>query len=168
MGPYTLEQKLKAVEAYEQGLGGLKSIAKQYNVDVSALRIWVKLFQLHGQAGLTKSGRRRFSPEFKLRVIEHMEAEQASSRETAVFFNLPNLNLPAIWQQAYLEGGFDRLKSRKRKKSKPPLKELLEGSSNGPSARSLQEENELLKAENAYLKKLSASILNARPQKNNA
>ena len=114
---------------------------------------------------------RKYSPEFKIEVVETKLREKLSIRETSKRFNLyktvngylyPDNTKVADWERIYLEEGKEgfyverRGKSSKGKVRKPNLDPKVE--------EDLIAKCQRLEMENEYLKKLSA-LVSAREQK---
>lgn len=94
---------------------------------------------------------KRYTPEFKIKVVETMHREKLSYRETARQFDISNSRVTA-WERIYLEEGADGLYAERRgRKStgRPPKIKKEED---------LIAEIQRLRAENAYLKKLNALV----------
>ena len=94
---------------------------------------------------------KRYTPEFKIKVVETMHREKLSYRETARQFDLPNSRVTA-WERIYLEEGADGLYAERRgRKStgRPPKIKKEED---------LIAEVQRLRAENAHLNKLNALV----------
>ena len=94
---------------------------------------------------------KRYTPEFKIKVVETMHREKLSYRETARQFDISNSRVTA-WEWIYLEEGADGLyaERRGRKSTGRPPKIKKE--------KDLIAEVQRLRAENAYLKKLNALV----------
>ncbi len=94
---------------------------------------------------------KRYTPEFKIKVVETMHREKLSYRETARQFDISNSRVTA-WERIYLEEGADGLyaEHRGRKSTGRPPKIKKE--------EDLIAEVQRLRAENAYLKKLNALV----------
>ena len=93
----------------------------------------------------------RYTPEFKIKVVETMHREKLSYRETARQFDISNSRVTA-WERIYLEEGVEGLYAERRgRKStgRPPKIKKEED---------LIAEVQRLRAENAYLKKLNALV----------
>ncbi len=97
---------------------------------------------------------KRYTPEFKIKVVETMRKEEMSHRETAREFEISNHNVVAKWERIYLEEGKEGLyvERRGRKSTGRPLKLKKEVEED------LIAEVQRLRAENAYLKKLNALV----------
>ncbi len=94
---------------------------------------------------------KRYTPEFKIKVVETMHREKLSYRETARQFDISNSRVTA-WERIYLEEGAEGLYAERRgRKStgRPPKIKKEED---------LIAEVQRLRAENAYLKKLNALV----------
>ena len=104
---------------------------------------------------------KRYTGEFKQRVVETMHKEKLSYREAARKFDIPQGDKTvAKWERIYLEEGAEGLYFERRgrasaasgtKKGRPPKmdKKVEED---------LIAEVQRLRAENAYLKKLNALV----------
>ena len=57
---------------------------------------------------------RRYTPEFKIRVIETMHREKLSYHEAARQFNIPDHHSVAAWERIYLEEGAEGLRIERR------------------------------------------------------
>ncbi|MGJ8513599.1 transposase [Carnimonas bestiolae] len=153
---YDKEFKLKAVQQVLRQGGGIQSISGPLGLDPAKLRLWVKLYERHGIDGLIHKGA-SYTAEFKRQVIRRMRQEGWSHRQTAIEFNIRSHGHIGKWLSLYHDGGFDALnpKSRgrfsamSRKRAQQPAK-----TGDQRSREELIEENEDLKAEIAYLKKL--------------
>lgn len=94
---------------------------------------------------------KRYTLEFKIKVVETMHREKLSYRETARQFDISNSRVTA-WERIYLEEGAEGLYAERRgRKStgRPPKIKKEED---------LIAEVQRLRAENAYLKKLNALV----------
>ena len=94
---------------------------------------------------------KRYTPEFKIKVVETMHREKLSYRETARQFDISNSRVTA-WERIYLEEGADGLYAERRgRKStgRPPKIKKEED---------LIAEVQRLRAVIAYLKKLNALV----------
>ena len=97
---------------------------------------------------------KRYTAEFKIKVVETMQKEGLSYRETARQFEISNHHIVAGWERIYLEEGAEGLQIERRGRKatgRPPKlnKEVEED---------LISQVQRLKAENAYLKKLNALV----------
>ena len=58
--------------------------------------------------------KRRYTPEFKIRVVETMHREKLSYHEAARQFNIPDHHSVAAWERIYLEEGAEGLRIERR------------------------------------------------------
>lgn len=158
MAKYSYEQKLNVVMGFlEKGLSH-KASASLIGACKGDAQRWGKLYQEHGAEGL-KSKRGTYDGHFKVSVIEYMHTNHLSVRETAAKFGIPGHMTVCQWECIYYEEGGDALfrdnrgkkkMGTERKPKKPVLDEKVE--------EDLIAENQRLRMENAYLKKLSALV----------
>ncbi|WP_376751239.1 IS3 family transposase [Epilithonimonas hominis] len=162
MSKYSLDFKKHCVETIKQGCRSSKSVAHEMGLDATMVRRWVKFYELYGVAGLERSGNRKFSVEFKLKVLREIDSGRLSIKESALKFNIAAESSIINWQRNYEKFGILGLENksrgrpkimsdykRKKRKSDKPLTREEE----------LLLENERLRAEIAVLKKLDALIL---------
>jgi transposase len=153
MVKYTLELKLEAVNEYIQGKGSYRSIGKKLGINHRFVHKWVAQYEAQGVEGLI-SRYTNYSPEFKMDVIKYMNETGSSLLETAAKFNISAQSTILQWRNILEEEGVDALiKKRGRpsmnKETKKPINDSQED---------LVAENERLRMEVAYLKKLHALI----------
>lgn len=161
MAKYSDEFKLQVVKEYLTGKIGLKRLAKKYSIPSNtAIRTWVAAYKAYGNNGIKrKRNKEVYSVQFKVDVLHFMKQTGASYQETAIQFKMNNPRLIAKWNQKFLEEGIEGLqekaKGRPSMAKKPksiPTKREKEMS----REEQLERENELLRLEVAYLKKLKA------------
>lgn len=97
---------------------------------------------------------KRYTAEFKIKVVETMQKEKLSYSEAARQFEISDHHIVARWERIYLEEGEDGLRVERRGRKStgrtPKLKKEVE--------EDLIAEVQRLRAENAYLKKLNALV----------
>lgn len=156
MTKYSFELKLKAVLAYLDGSESFQKIAKRFRVGLKPLQTWVAHYREHGKEGLV-SNYTKYDIHFKMDVLNYMNEFGASLNQTAAVYNIPSPSTILQWKRLVEEKGMDALQpkvkerpimNKKSKKNQP-----VEG-----SEEALRAENERLRMENAYLKKLHALI----------
>ncbi|AKJ32131.1 hypothetical protein AAW51_5440 [Caldimonas brevitalea] len=127
------------------------------------MRRWIAAYREHGEKGLRKK-LSHYSAEFKLSVLRQVKRQELSHTQAAVLFELRGGGgVVATWQRQYDEGGLQALhpKPRGRPKTMPKPKPTELPPPQAQDTRSLEElrkENEALRAEVAYLKKLEALV----------
>ena len=97
---------------------------------------------------------KRYTPEFKIKVVETMQKEKLSYHETARQFDINDHHIVSRWERIYLEEGPEGLRIERRGQKStgrpPKLKKEVE--------EDLIAEVQRLRAENDYLKKLNALV----------
>jgi transposase len=161
MAKYTEEFKIKLVTEYLDGNIGYGSLAKKYKMGShTPIVAWVKAYKLQGMDGLKRrKTQREYSVQFKLDTIQFMLNTGASYLDTAVHFNLNNPSLIARWKKEFHEQGVEGLNLKL--KGRPSMSNKANKLKNKEEKKITREEElereiELLKLENAYLKKLRA------------
>jgi transposase len=169
MGKYKEQTKLAAARDYCSGHLSLRAVAKRHGVDVSSLRQWVAAYKVHGASGLRAKRKKCYSAAFKLSVLAHVREDGLSYRQAAKLFDIRRFDIIGNWERQYNEGGAEALSFGSRgshnKKMKKPDRNATPPS--GDAARSREElldELSYLRLENAYLKKLDASIRASKRQ----
>jgi transposase len=163
MAKYDEGFKRAVVQEYLSGSKGFRMLASQYGVDGATIRRWVEGYRQHGEAGIRRKYS-RYDARFKLSVLQRMWREELTYRQVIALFDLRGgTAVVASWERRYHEGGLDALepqpRGRPKKMTRPKSPESVPAR---PTAmRTLEElrkENECLRAEVAYLKKLDALV----------
>ncbi|MDQ0974590.1 transposase [Neobacillus niacini] len=160
MAKYGGKFKLMLVREYQEGKLGYNPLAEKYGMKSSAqLKRWVKVYEKFGAEGLMKKKHKEtYSVQFKLDVLSFMKRTGSSETETALHFGLTNPPLITSWKKAFLEGGVEGLN---KLKGRPPMSDKAKTQKNTEPKemtyeQKLERENELLRLEVEYLKKLRA------------
>ena len=152
---YTKEFKLECIRKYKAGEriedpGGCKHATFRHTV-----LEWVRVYRSLGEAGLEHKKQKR-SWEDKMAMIQRVLGGE-SVKSVALSNGIKPGHL-SKWLKPYRESGLDGLKSSGRKGRPPKMKSKPKPKSEPKTADELERENEELRAENEYLKKLSALV----------
>ena len=164
MKKYKTEFKLEVVQSFLAGEGGAKLLARRWSVPEEKVRTWVSHYRLHGIDGLRPT-RSAYSAQFKLQVLAHQDREQLSSRQVAALYDIRNPNQIVIWRRNLDQCRLQACETRNEEqpKMKPERRSAAPSSTVvADTEKTLREENDRLRAEVAYLKKLQALIRSKR------
>ncbi|AJY07150.1 transcriptional regulator [Burkholderia vietnamiensis] len=167
MAKYDERFRLQVVREYLEGEASTRTLAARYGVGRTVIRRWVASYREHGVAGLRRKVG-QYDARFKLSVLQRMQRDGLSYGQTAAVFDIRSVGHVSTWERLYHEGGFDALSPRRRGRPRKmatslPPKPTEAGSPDERSREELLKENEYLRAEVAYLKKLDA-LLQAKKQ----
>ena len=163
MARYDERFKQQVVQEYLTGIGGYRALGTKHGIDQAMVRLWVDKYRQHGDVGLRRKSS-RYSAQFKLAVLQQMWQEELSYRQVVTLFDLRGgTGVISGWERLYHEGGLEALqpKPRGRPKDMKPSQTPEPVTQQAPQARTseeLRKENEYLRAEVAYLKKLDALV----------
>lgn len=160
MRKYETEFKLEVVQSFLAGEGGAKLLARRWSIPEEKIRMWVSRYRLHGIDGL-RPKYSAYSAQFKLQVLSHQDREQLSSRQVAALYDIRNPNQVVVWRRNLdqvhrqaLESGKEEQPNMKPERRSAAMSRTVVAD----AEKTLREENDRLRAEVAYLKKLQALI----------
>lgn len=158
---YDEEFKIKLVNEYLHGDLSYGELAKKYNIP-SKNRIyeWVKIYEALGADGLKRQEtNREYSVQFKLSAVQFKKETGASYLDTAIHFNMNSPTLIKRWVDTFDVKGIEGLNPSSKERPSMSLKRKKQTKMDERKLTreaELERENELLRLENAYLKKLKA------------
>ena len=145
----TYEDKVQIYELRKQGYS-LEKLSNKFGINNSNLRYMIKLIDHYGIEFVKKGKNRYYSPDLKQEMINKVLHEGWTKDRVSLEYGLPSRTILLNWLAQYKKNGYTILEKtrgrvgRKRKKTWEEMTELER----------LQEENERLRTEVAYLKKL--------------
>jgi len=156
MSKYSSQFKLEVVQYQIDQHCGCGATAKHFGIpDESVVKRWFRRYQKSGGAGLVRN-QQSYDGNFKINVVEYMHAKHLSLSETAIHFNLGGADRVGKWERIYYEEGplalFEERRGRSRNMSPKKIGLSKE------KEEDLIAENQRLRMENAYLKKLRALV----------
>lgn len=153
---YSQEFKLKVVSHYFSNPDcGYSRTASLFGLRRNLVNKWIDIYRIHGKNGFKKSSNRYYSFEFKKNVVLTTLEEGLSLSEAMKRFRLKETGMISQWLSLYRKGGTESLKPRRRGRKAKCKPEFVKGAE---SPSDLLNELIYLRAENAYLKKLTALI----------
>ena len=159
MAKYSQEFKLEVIEYVLEKHYSSEEAAKKFNISsCTSVKKWVNRYREHGAEGILRNIK-KYDGQFKIEVIEYMNNNRLSLQETANTFRIAGAEVIAKWERIYYEEGQEALfrDNRGRKKmsidNKPRKRKI-----NKKVEEDLIAENQRLRMENAYLKKLNALV----------
>jgi transposase len=158
---YDYAFKLECVKLVLEKHYSCNYVSNQKGPDESNIRKWVGFYSQYGCSGLLPRKNQSYSVSFKLKVLEAIDKDLLSLRDSCLKFNIPDAAIIVKWKKDFANFGLvglqpkpevgqksmDINKRKKRKSDKPLTRE-----------EELLLENEALRCENELLKKLQALI----------
>lgn len=104
------ESKIKAVQAYLEGISSVKSLAKQLNVAESRIKEWVRSYKILGTESLMPCSRNNvYSAELKILAVEEYLSGNGSPEDVRLKYGLKSRTQLKNWIKKY--NGHMELKS---------------------------------------------------------
>lgn len=167
MSKYGYKFKKEVVQAYLDGKGGYRLLAKKFGVpSMSKVKLWVDNYLALGDEGLMRSRKNQsFTFEYKLHVVELYLTSEVSYQELALQERIHNPTQIVKWVNDFRIAGPDALRPKKKGRkislessnklsSKTESAEIVSVDTTAEHVKQLEDELLKLKIENAYLKEL--------------
>lgn len=166
---YSYKFKLQCVNEVLKKHQGTALVARKRKIHLSQLHKWINQYNEYGKAGLKpKTKNTIYSGSFKLKVVLLIKQNTISLTVASLKYNIPSVSTLMSWIRKYDQHGAEILYKETRGKPKSMQLKRSSNKANKPITREeeLLKEIELLKAENALLKKLQALIQAEKSKKN--
>ncbi|WP_133297563.1 helix-turn-helix domain-containing protein, partial [Chryseobacterium rhizosphaerae] len=165
---YSLEFKTDCVVKVLQRHHSISVVAKELGISKSLVKQWVKYYIQHGSKGLLRIRNRVYDVKFKLKVLHSISESHLSIKQACLKFNIGAESSILNWQHAYEKSGILGLENKPRGRPKI-MSDNKDKKRKSDKVLTREEEllleNERLRAEIDYLKKLDALALASKKQK---
>ena len=158
MSKYSNEFKLEVVKYYFENNVGYRIVSSHFGVSRSLVLRWIRKYKENGYTGLIKNQKSSYSGDLKKYVVEYMHNNHLSANEAAIQFNLAGDYIVNKWERIYYEEGPQALYKERRGRSKKMSSKSKKKKLNKEVEEDLIAENQRLRMENEYLKKLNALV----------
>ncbi len=157
---YNYEFKLQCVEEVLNKHRSKGSVAIENGISPTHLGRWLNFYLKYGKEGLLSRKNRTYDSAFKLKVLLAIEKKCLSLSQACLLFNIPNDGIILAWQRQFKNYGTPGLTQKPRGRPISMTYKRAKKKSEKPLTREeeLLLENESLRAQVAYLKKLQALI----------
>lgn len=158
MSKYSHQEKIEAVlRVIEEGMSEAES-AHILGCSENMVHQWKMHYEQGGiESLLITHG--TYTGDFKVNVIEYMHANHLSTYATAAIFNIPSKATVGKWERIYYEEGPQGLyRDNRGRKPKMSSGDSKKRKLNKKVEEDLIAENQRLRMENEYLKKLQALV----------
>jgi transposase len=140
------------------------SLAKKLQTSAQLISRWVNTYKLHGVYGLSLKNNNVYGGDFKLKLILEMQELGLSLSQISAKYRI-TISVLSGWRRLYEQKGVSALYETKIRGRPPKMKKSnLKKKEDLSDYEELLKENERLRIENDYLKKVCALIQKKKTQ----
>lgn len=166
MAKYEMKKKEEFIEKMKTKQYSIKEAAKETGISKSLGTRWWQYYQLNEEAYYTKA-KGKYPESFRKYAIKYTTENELSLSEASAVLGIPSVSTLWNWQKIYEREGEEGLsRIRKGRPTGKKIQHKEPETEEEKKIRELEEENEYLKTELAYIKKLIA-LEEARRNSNN-
>ena len=161
---YDYQFKLDLVNKVIREENSVHGLSDMHGLAKSQLQFWCKLHEYHGEKGLEDIAVKSYTADEKLEIIRYYQSSGLSLIDTCAIFMVASFSTLFQWVVKFEQSGYqglvdkrgDHLKKKKTPKGMAKTKVVPGIKDSMTDLERLTIENEYLRAEVAYLKKLEA------------
>jgi transposase len=155
----SIEQKLEAVKKVLEENMPIYAVAREMGFHKTSVAQWTKRYREHGMDGIEKKPRGKVYPgEFRLQVLRDISDNNLTYRDAAVKYNISSHPAIKRWEMILENEGEEGLMKDKRGKGKYSKPRGRTPNLGREEIKDVYKENERLRMEVDYLKKLNALV----------
>ena len=158
MAKLTYEDRIEIYNKRKNGIS-LTTLSKQYGVHINKIKYLISIIDRNGLDVLRKNKNKYYSIEEKVRIINRVLINMEPIRFVSIDEGLLSDGMLQTWISKYKENGYNIVE---RKRGRPTMikkpKQINKKETYKEKIERLEKENEYLKAELEYSKKLRAVV----------
>lgn len=162
---HSIESKLKLILEYESGNDSLKSLAIRYEISYSLVKQWISHYRANGVSGLSLKNQ-PYTSYFRKEIVLQIFQNQLSLNQASIKYQI-SISVLYKWVKTVQKSGIEALDNIKQ--GRPNQGRMKKPNNKKIKVLTKQEEllleNERLRAENAFLKKLQTLMQEQDAQK---